>query len=231
MFRVLNCLTVEHNWWLVALAGLVCFVASLVAISLFHRARATAGRVRAGWLVLAGAATGCGIWATHFIAMLAYEPGVPIAYDIGLTVLSLILAAVVTGVGLTVAVQGGSGGWGRRSAAPSSAAALPACTIPACGRSTCRAVSPGRPSLSPSRSRSAWCSAARRFDGSRAQRGQASDARCRGAGHARDRLSSFHRDGRGRDRSRSDPRHHPFFAVADHAGHGGRRRGRGDPRA
>jgi diguanylate cyclase (GGDEF)-like protein len=109
MFRVLNCLTLEHNWWLVALAGLVCFVASLVAISLFHRARATAGRMRAGWLVLAGAAAGCGIWATHFIAMLAYEPGVATAYDTGLTVLSLILAALVTGVGLTVAVQGGLG--------------------------------------------------------------------------------------------------------------------------
>ena len=34
----------------------------------------------------AGAATGCGIWATHFIAMLAYEPSVPVGYDVGLTI-------------------------------------------------------------------------------------------------------------------------------------------------
>jgi diguanylate cyclase (GGDEF)-like protein len=104
MFRVLSCLTVEHDWRLVILAGVVCFLASLAAVSLFRRAAASQGWVRAAWLTLAGAATGCGIWATHFIAMLAYEPGVPIAYDIGLTALSLLLAAVITCAGLAVAV-------------------------------------------------------------------------------------------------------------------------------
>ncbi len=37
------------------------------------------------WIVIAGAAIGYGIWATHFIAMLAYEPGVPTGYGIALT--------------------------------------------------------------------------------------------------------------------------------------------------
>ena len=106
MFRVLSCLSGEHDWRLVVLAGLVCFLASLVAVSLFHRACATRGRARTGWLALAGTATGCGIWATHFIAMLAYEPGVAIAYDIPLTALSLVAAGVVTFTGLSVAVRG-----------------------------------------------------------------------------------------------------------------------------
>ena len=104
MFRVLSCLTGEHDWRLVVLAGVVCLLASLVAVSLFHRARAVRGRARAGWLALAGAATGCGIWATHFIAMLAYQPTVPVAYDVGLTVLSLVAAALVTFAGLGLAV-------------------------------------------------------------------------------------------------------------------------------
>jgi len=104
MFRVFNCLTGEHDWRLVIVAGVVCFLASLTAISLFNRACATAGRARATWILAAGAATGCGIWATHFIAMLAYDPGVPIAYNIGLTVLSLVAAALVTAGGLGVAV-------------------------------------------------------------------------------------------------------------------------------
>jgi methyl-accepting chemotaxis protein len=104
MFRVFNCLTGEHDWRLVIVAGVVCFLASLTAISLFNRACATAGRARATWILAAGAATGCGIWATHFIAMLAYDPGVPIAYNIGLTVLSLVAAALVTAGGLAVAV-------------------------------------------------------------------------------------------------------------------------------
>src|SRR5712671_464989 len=103
MFRVLTCLTGEHDLRLVVLAGLVCFLASFAAISLFERARATTGPGRAAWLTIAGAATGCGIWATHFIAMLAYEPGVPIGYNIGLTALSLVVAIGITCIGLSVA--------------------------------------------------------------------------------------------------------------------------------
>jgi diguanylate cyclase (GGDEF)-like protein len=104
MFRVLTCLGGEHDLRLVVLAGGVCFLASIVAINLFRRATATAGGARLVWLALAGAAAGCGIWATHFIAMLAYEPGVAIAYDMTLTGLSLCLAMLVTGCGLSLAV-------------------------------------------------------------------------------------------------------------------------------
>jgi NO-binding membrane sensor protein with MHYT domain len=134
MFRVITCLSGEHDPRLVVLAGCVCFLASFVGINLFGRASATKGRVRLAWLALAGVATGCGIWATHFVAMLAYEPGVPVAYDIALTALSLVLAAAITGIGFGVAVGDPSL---RRSAlvAPSSAAASAACTIPVCWRS------------------------------------------------------------------------------------------------
>ena len=93
MFRVFNCLTVEHDWRLVLLAVLICFLTSLAAINLFHRARAASGRAQLAWLATAGITTGCGIWATHFIAMLAYEPGIPVAYNVGLTALSLMAAA------------------------------------------------------------------------------------------------------------------------------------------
>jgi len=72
MFRILSCLTTQHDWRLVVVAGLVCFLSSLTAITLFNRARSTTGRLRAIWIAAAGAATGCGIWATHFLAMLAY---------------------------------------------------------------------------------------------------------------------------------------------------------------
>jgi NO-binding membrane sensor protein with MHYT domain len=104
MFRVFNCLTTEHDWRLVIIAGVVCFLASLTAVTLFHRARLTSGRTRATWIISAGAATGCGIWATHFLAMLAYDPGIPIAYHLGFTTLSLLVAATVTSIGLAVAV-------------------------------------------------------------------------------------------------------------------------------
>ena len=110
MFRILTCLGTEHDWRLVVVAGAICFLASLTAISLFRRARDVAGRARASWIVAAGAATGCGIWATHFVAMLAYDPGIAIAYNVGLTALSLLAAVAVTSVGLAVAVYNP---WGK----------------------------------------------------------------------------------------------------------------------
>jgi NO-binding membrane sensor protein with MHYT domain len=74
MYQVLNCLGYEHDLRLVALAGAVCLLACAVAVSLFHRARASQGRTRLKWMALDTVAAGCGIWATHFIAMLAYDP-------------------------------------------------------------------------------------------------------------------------------------------------------------
>ncbi len=110
MYRVLSCLTVEHDWRLLSIAGVLCFLASFAAIHLFYRAQAASGRARALWIGTAGVAAGWGIWATHFIAMLAYEPGVAVAYDIGLTVLSLLAAVAVTSLGLGLAASG-SAAW------------------------------------------------------------------------------------------------------------------------
>src|SRR6185312_7538913 len=98
-------LSTEHDWRLVVLAGAVCFLASAVAISLFDRARASQGRSRVLWIALDAAVSGCGIWATHFIAMLAYDPGTGAGYSIRVTVLSLVFAVAVTGVGLGVALS------------------------------------------------------------------------------------------------------------------------------
>jgi diguanylate cyclase (GGDEF)-like protein/PAS domain S-box-containing protein len=113
MYRILTCLTVEHDWRLVALAAGVCFLASGVAISLFHRAQAARGRARLVWLALDAAAAGFGIWATHFIAMLAYDPGIAAGYDVTLTILSLLIAILLTGAGLTMAL----GAFGQKTAA------------------------------------------------------------------------------------------------------------------
>jgi diguanylate cyclase (GGDEF)-like protein len=106
MFRVFSCLTGDHDWRLVLLACLVCFVASIVAVHIFHRAIASQGRTRLIWIAIAGAAIGYGIWATHFIAMLAYEPGVSTDYGIVLLALSLAVAVIVTSIGFGFAADG-----------------------------------------------------------------------------------------------------------------------------
>jgi signal transduction histidine kinase len=107
MFHVLGCVVYQHDLRLVALAGVLCIFACVTAMSMLSRARFAAGRIRAGWLAAAGTVAGCGIWGTHFVAMLAYESGFPVAYDPGLTVLSVLIAITLCSAGFTLALQPG----------------------------------------------------------------------------------------------------------------------------
>ncbi|HEV7245720.1 MAG TPA: EAL domain-containing protein [Shinella sp.] len=103
MLRILTCIAVEHDLRLVLLAALICFLSCYVAVSLTQRAQVSKGRARILWLSAAGASSGFGIWATHFIAMLAYDPGVVMGFAMEPTLLSLAVAIVVTAIGLAVA--------------------------------------------------------------------------------------------------------------------------------
>lgn len=100
MWLVYRCLTEDHDWRFVVLAAAVCVLASSVVVSLFHRARASEGRGRTIWVGLCAVAAGCGIWATHFIAMHAYLAATGVDYSIGLTLLSFVIATLLTGAGL-----------------------------------------------------------------------------------------------------------------------------------
>src|ERR1700704_2700670 len=109
MLTVYDCIVTAHDLWLVGLAAVICTLASFTAISLLHHVRSSTGHMRLIWLAVSALSTGFGIWATHFIAMLAFSPGVPTAYNIVLTVFSLVAAIFLTGIGLAVAVMGMAG--------------------------------------------------------------------------------------------------------------------------
>ncbi len=99
MFRVLGCIFQQHDLRLVVLAALLCLLASATAMSMLSRAHATAGRAAKLWLAAGGAVAGCGIWGLHFVAMLAYGAGLPVAYDPFLTFLSALVAIALCAVG------------------------------------------------------------------------------------------------------------------------------------
>ncbi|MCJ2138141.1 EAL domain-containing protein [Methylobacterium sp. J-026] len=107
MLTVVGCFVGEHNLWLVALAALVCTLASVAAIELLTHAVRAGGRSRYTWLAVAAVAGGSGIWATHFLAMLAYAPGLPSGYGVGLTLLSYVDAVAITGLAFALASTGG----------------------------------------------------------------------------------------------------------------------------
>jgi diguanylate cyclase (GGDEF)-like protein/PAS domain S-box-containing protein len=104
MFKVYNCIATAHDLWLVGLAAVICTLASIAAISLLRHARLSSGRMRPVWLAVSAISTGFGIWSTHFIAMLAFSPGIPSGYNIALTMLSLAAAILLTGAGLAMAM-------------------------------------------------------------------------------------------------------------------------------
>jgi NO-binding membrane sensor protein with MHYT domain len=74
VWKILTCLTTQHDWRLVLVAALVCLTASLTSFRLYGRVAGASGGARLAWLAFTGFTAGAGTWATHFIAMLAYHP-------------------------------------------------------------------------------------------------------------------------------------------------------------
>src|ERR1044072_7582504 len=68
------------------------------------RARAHQGAARARWLTLAALSIGTtGIWVMHFIAMLGFSiPGDTIRYNVPMTILSMLIAVIVVGIGVFI---------------------------------------------------------------------------------------------------------------------------------
>jgi signal transduction histidine kinase len=85
---------------LVMLSLAVIAFASFTSLTLADRLLAGSGRIRTAWLLAAAVALGGGIWSMHFVAMLAFQLPMPISYDPGLTVLSLLVALVFVAIGL-----------------------------------------------------------------------------------------------------------------------------------
>jgi NO-binding membrane sensor protein with MHYT domain/nitrogen-specific signal transduction histidine kinase len=98
-------MTEQHNLRLVGIAATVCVFACYVTVSLFIHARESTGGRRRLWLSAASVVFGAGVWAAHFIAELAYQPGLPLAYDLGLTELALLVAVVLSFVGVAMALR------------------------------------------------------------------------------------------------------------------------------
>lgn len=96
-----------HDLTLVLLAAAVCLVSTYACVGLMRHAQQAKGRMRLIWNGVSALAVGLGIWGTHFIAMLAFRPGITLAYDVPLTALSLLIAILVCGGGIALAVHSG----------------------------------------------------------------------------------------------------------------------------
>jgi NO-binding membrane sensor protein with MHYT domain len=94
----------QYDPRLVALSILVATIASYTALDLAGCVSASTSSPRKSWTwLIAGAVSmGTGIWAMHFIGMLAFHLPVPVAYDLPISMLSMVIAIIVSAIALVI---------------------------------------------------------------------------------------------------------------------------------
>ncbi|MGZ8218997.1 sensor histidine kinase [Methylomagnum sp.] len=96
-------LEAHHHQGLVALSIVVACLASFAALNVAGRISASdKARARRSWLAAGSVTMGLGVWAMHFIAMLAFKLPIPISYDVLVTAFSILPAILASGVMLYV---------------------------------------------------------------------------------------------------------------------------------
>lgn len=95
-----------HDPWLVALSYVTATFASYVALDMAERLRHAKQAWGWIWHGAASLALGGGIWAMHFLGMLAFHIQVDVGFHGGLTLLSLAVPILVVAVGLWLVRDG-----------------------------------------------------------------------------------------------------------------------------
>jgi NO-binding membrane sensor protein with MHYT domain len=99
----------SHGLLTPAFGYLVMTMAAAIGLRCTVRALSATGTSRRNWLLVGSTAIGSGIWTLHFIAMLGFGViGSSVRYNVPLTLLSLVLAILVVGMGVFIVGYGRS---------------------------------------------------------------------------------------------------------------------------
>jgi len=99
-------MVVTYDPLLVTLSVVIAILGSYTGLRLAQRLVVESGPVRKVLLSGAAITIGGGIWSMHFVGMLAARMPMPITYDVLLTLISALVAILVTGLGLFIASFG-----------------------------------------------------------------------------------------------------------------------------
>lgn len=108
IYAVFACIRDQHDLRLVVLAGLICSVSTTISFDMLARARRQGHNTAQRWLWVVGAATvaSTGVWATHFLAMLAYSTfGVLMTFDALATIGSMVVGWVACVAGFALVTE------------------------------------------------------------------------------------------------------------------------------
>ncbi len=93
-------MAVSYNAWLVTLSVALAALDAYVAFSVVGRIARSRGPAAVLWTAFGALAMGSGVWAMHFIGMLALEVPIPLGYESRLTTLSAVPVVLATGATL-----------------------------------------------------------------------------------------------------------------------------------
>lgn len=97
-------MTGNYDYKLVLLSIVIAFISSLAAFMFTARvARSRGSNSATAWMILGAIAMGSGIWAMHFISMLAWSLPIPMGYSFDSTALSWMIAISVSWIALDIA--------------------------------------------------------------------------------------------------------------------------------
>jgi NO-binding membrane sensor protein with MHYT domain len=95
----------NYDLLLVGLSYFIAVIASYAGLSLAQQVRSARGRSHLVWLVGGAVALGLGVWAMHFVAMLALDMQMAVRYDLVKTGLSLVFAVAASGLALSLVTR------------------------------------------------------------------------------------------------------------------------------
>ena len=96
-------INIRYDGWVVLLSFLIASLASYVALDLAKRVRTHDRVIAVGWWAAGSVTMGTGIWAMHFIGMLALKLPFAVGYDYAITALSWFAGVAVSAIALHVA--------------------------------------------------------------------------------------------------------------------------------
>ncbi len=105
VLSVIKCMRDMHDVRLMVVAGLVCAVGIYASFAIGNHAARANGSARSRWGVVSTVASASTAWATHFIVLLAFKPGMPAAFEPVLTAISLTCAIFGLGAGVLISIR------------------------------------------------------------------------------------------------------------------------------
>jgi NO-binding membrane sensor protein with MHYT domain len=104
-------MTASYQPLLVILSILIAILVSYTALGLGARVIHADNASLKFWMLGGSFTMGLGIWAMHFIGMLAFHLPIALAYDLGVTLLSLLPAIIASAIALFTLRRGESKSW------------------------------------------------------------------------------------------------------------------------